>query len=460
MKKYPTFEFFPEKISVIPTRSSCYNITPYNLGNVNIESLTSYIHRLARAHKIYPGVFIKFLLCPLIYKIDPRDRSAQNRIYKLFKASYSINGFKKIAKDISFGINSLTNRKDISSLTMINFTSLLTINDISPIHKWCPRCIQESKEENHEIYEKLIWSLNVVTICNIHKCKLISNCRSCGETVRNLDAKTILGYCSNCNNFLGLSNVPDDLKVIKKEYVWHEWVYENLNLLFTTFYSNENVIFDYNIFLKNINFIFKNRIQTKKHISEILNVNRHVIVQWLHGKLKISLFSLLKISFCLKINLVTLLNEIVFDTTKFTYNRKIPITEIKPNTFKKVSVEELSEFLDNIINSKEFPPPKLEDVVNRLGYKSIESVRYYFPEKCKVISQKHKEYRKQTRIEREKKNAEKIKSLIEYCAANNIYPSVKYLERELNLVGLFLNKDFKDLRFQLMQSFGIDPKRR
>jgi len=74
MKKVPTkFEWWPQSDEAAPPRSRLYNLEPVGIGTPEVESLGSYINRLAQAHCVTVSALLKHELVPHIGKKEATD---------------------------------------------------------------------------------------------------------------------------------------------------------------------------------------------------------------------------------------------------------------------------------------------------------------------------------------------------------------------------------------------------
>ena len=132
-----------------PERSLCYSLEPISINSIDVESLTSYIHRLAEVHSISVSSLMRHLIFPTIYKDKDKDHSySENALYRVYYKSYSINGFNKYAELISQALIRLTSMKELERLTCLKLRSLLTADDIKVFRHWCPACIYEQQKRN------------------------------------------------------------------------------------------------------------------------------------------------------------------------------------------------------------------------------------------------------------------------------------------------------------------------
>ncbi len=100
----------------LPPRSRLYHLAPIGVGTPNVESLTSFVMRVAMAHCVGTGTVIAQEIAPLINK----------------------SGAK-------------------------------------PIHS----AYADSEREQESVYERLAWSLVPVSVCTLHKRPLEERCPYC-----------------------------------------------------------------------------------------------------------------------------------------------------------------------------------------------------------------------------------------------------------------------------------------
>ncbi|MFJ8459745.1 TniQ family protein [Lysinibacillus xylanilyticus] len=384
-----------------PERSICYPLEPMYKDSIDVESLTSYIQRISEAHTIAVSSLVKHLIFPTIYSDDTQEYT-DNKLYKSYYKSYSINGFNQQASFILHALRKLTGRKDLDDLTWLKIAPLLSQGDIKVSRHWCPACIYEQKNENIA-YEKLIWSLNSVTLCLIHNCYLESICPFCKKENKQLDLYSVIGYCSKCKNWLG-SNLVINNNTCEETTEWQKWVYKNVEEFMKSemkeFLNRDNILDAVsNLLTKNFN-------PTNNSIYNLANnigFNRGVIAQWKKKSKKISFESLLILSFCVNVDI----EKILFKENEFSIN----INKIRPikkgfsdkKSFIRLSIEEKRIALYQYINSQEYPPLKLSDVTKQIGYKSNEPLRAFFPDECRLISARYKAYKSKEKFEQVKK---------------------------------------------------------
>lgn len=149
----------------IPTRSALYNLAPVGIGTGLVESLTSYVSRLAAAHCISPAVLLARTLVPIIgkeYWLRGKERSSTRS--SILGNSFSlpakvVNGRGVIAKDWVTALQGLTLRQDVGFLTMLPWAAVFPQRNLLRSTKvWCVTCYAQWRTNNQIIYEPLLWT--------------------------------------------------------------------------------------------------------------------------------------------------------------------------------------------------------------------------------------------------------------------------------------------------------------
>jgi DNA-binding phage protein len=190
----------------LPKRSRLFNLEPVGMGTAWVESLTSYIGRLADVH----GVYVKTLI---VREILPQFK----RQYLLggpkvagtfWRKSVALNGTGNWARDCVSALETLTGRDDLCYLTMLTWSEVLSHRGLlRRTRAWCPFCLHDWRSTGEVVYEPLLWTLEVITACPKHNYPLCSVCpySDCTKCILPLAPRTRLGYCSACARWLGLS---------------------------------------------------------------------------------------------------------------------------------------------------------------------------------------------------------------------------------------------------------------
>ncbi len=180
---------------VIPPRSRLYSLQPMAIGTRRVESLSSYIMRLAEAHT----VSVRTLILQEIFP-DLSTRLTNTH----FSGLHSLNGMSACFEQWVAILGKLTSRRDLFALTLLPWQSLLASDGILRRRRtWCPRCFEEWQRRGMPIYECLAWALAPVTVCPVHYVYLEQHCPRCRRPMLVLSAHAHPGFCAHCDGWLG-----------------------------------------------------------------------------------------------------------------------------------------------------------------------------------------------------------------------------------------------------------------
>ncbi|WP_232310447.1 helix-turn-helix domain-containing protein [Mesobacillus selenatarsenatis] len=434
----------------MPERSICYNLEPYNIESANVESLTNFIKRLSEEHVIPPGAFLREFIPRYSNEESYEERNKTNTIYSNFTKGYAINSIGKKAENLSEILNILTGRDDLQNLTLLPLKTLIEISDIRTNLYWCPKCW----ESENGRYEKLVWNLKVVRVCTKHGCYLESICPSCKRKIKHLDTRTTRAGCNYCGKEIPNDLVPQQVEELELEY--QKYIYLCLDFLIYEVFATQKGLEGENLY-GNIKYLIENCMVglSIKELAIKSNVNRHTIFSWLNGSKRISLETLLKLAFSLGVQFSEIysLNLTDIKLIKILELKTTPISKLesKIDTSLKVDITEREVYLDKVINENSNPPQSLEEVTRSLGYKSIESLREHFPEKCSLISKRYKEYKRNLRENNEKAIENQIKNEVYKCFKTGVNPTIQHIEDIIGINGVFMAKRFRAFRRQTIE---------
>lgn len=201
----------------IPPRSYLYRLTPMGVGSANVESLTSYLARLAAAHDISPAVLLTREILPKVREEFRRhDYQAVHDIESTFVyEAHTLNGVGQRSQDWISVVEQLTGVRGLQYLTMGTWRQVFSGAGLLRRRRaWCPLCLDDSPSSNQPVYEPLIWALNEVSACPIHGCLLVERCHHCRRDQHVISAKVKPGHCCRCRRWLGMAaatGAPSDV---------------------------------------------------------------------------------------------------------------------------------------------------------------------------------------------------------------------------------------------------------
>ena len=175
---------------------------PIGIGTPHVESLTGYIHRLAGAHHVYAATLFRLIISPALQKGQVEIERPIGRFFSRTPAA--VNGIATLAARISTALESLTFCNNLHFLTMLPWKNVtVNLNLTRPGRAWCPDCYQVWYDEGTALFEPLVWSLDPVRVCAVHRCRLEFACPHCGKQATVLSGKGRPGYCPSCDGWLG-----------------------------------------------------------------------------------------------------------------------------------------------------------------------------------------------------------------------------------------------------------------
>jgi TniQ len=113
-------EMFKLAMPVVPPRSRLYHLEPVGVGTPQVESLTSYIIRLAEARCVSVATLYKYELDPVVRSLqtgEPRLEKSNRSRNSLIYESKSLNGSCDNSKAWVQALESSTLRRDLHLLT-------------------------------------------------------------------------------------------------------------------------------------------------------------------------------------------------------------------------------------------------------------------------------------------------------------------------------------------------------
>src|SRR5699024_8991156 len=192
----------------LSTRTDLYNVDPIGIGTSYVESLSSYISRIAEIHNLAVSPLLSKVIAPMLNINYLKEQLTQGIIKD---TSHFVNENSPVTIEYCNTLEILTGRHDLRSLTMLNWQGVFSKKLFSRYRKWCPICLNKMKSNSKIIYEPLIWYISDIKKCEVHEVVLQDQCPNCNRNLPYLHKELMVGYCQYCGSWLG-----DEL-VINKE---------------------------------------------------------------------------------------------------------------------------------------------------------------------------------------------------------------------------------------------------
>jgi len=193
------------------------------VGSVDVESFSSYLHRLAHCH----GVSISKLL---IYAfehfsdVSGGDKKAPPIFHSRGDLTIYVRPNPVTRKTVEV-VEFVTGNDNLKSGTFLSLESSLnrSVDVFSSRMRWCTDCMAEFNEQGDSGYFKLIWHLKSIKHCPTHGTQLLDECPHCGGHQGLYGKRTDAILCQRCRGNLG----------VQKEILCHanSWEVESPDLL-------------------------------------------------------------------------------------------------------------------------------------------------------------------------------------------------------------------------------------
>lgn len=423
---------------VIPPRSRLYHLEPVGVGTSQVESLTSYITRLAESHRVSVAALYKYELYPVVRKLRTGNSQIKisGRIRLPFDIAKPMNSFSDHTRDWVKALESSTLRSDLSFLTALPWGTAFTEQGLlRETLTWCPACYEEWQEAGKIIYTPFAWILNAVTVCSTHVCSLEEVCPSCHCRVQILASHSRPGHCSKCRNWLGKKNEIGGIDA------------ENIGAkdLFNRAWAS-NTVCEWISIAQQLPFV-PTRKDMSRIISELINLSTGgkgkafahltglyptLVYNWLKNGRAPRLEFILRICSALNLSLAELMTSRNFTNSKSLSGAAFdPLRQRMPPRppYKRADVREiLKAALD------EDPPPSLQEIAKRLGYnKSVSTLRITSRDLCNKIAARHRAFMKGKGCsKRFTTDYETVRLALEKALEQDCPPSIQDISSDLN----------------------------
>lgn len=461
---YAMWEVTPPRY---PPRSHLYHLAPMGLGTADTEGFASYLARLAEYHQVTPKQLILRKIWPLVnarattspYVYTPQEYYNVNAFWR--RNAQLLNAATPLTQRWVQVVEQLTLRTDLKFLTMLPWGEAISALDrLRSTRAWCPVCYAEWQATDHPLYDPLLWSLKMVTICPRHQQRLWTQCPypDCQCTMSWLMQQTRPGYCAKCGRWLGL--LPETQPAITPsplspaELAWQLWVTTELGQLiasapqWATLPTRAHVSRAISTCLEQLTGGSINQLAHRLHVAYAS------IQAWQAQTRSPQLPTLLKLCYQLHISLVQFLSGNI-ELTAATQEAPPALWPLSkpPQSPRPFDVNRIQQALEEILARPEEPPPSLTEVGRRLGY-AHEHLRKRFPQLCQAISAKYRQYRRDQSREKHQQIGEQVRQAVLDLHAQGIYPSANQITKHLGSSSYVRTPGAHAIRLKTLRELG------
>jgi hypothetical protein len=410
---------------IMPPRSRLYSLKPYGLGTGNVESLTSFITRLADAHCLPVWMLVSREVAPLFSAEVAEKKSGTCDLFK--SLSSAINGNNGTALRMTEVISELTglHREVLLQLTLASSGESLARKPLlSKQQKWCSICLQEARQAKREITYALAWQLAAVHVCHAHHVVLSTRCPRCDSVQLPLMRNNRVGCCGRCGAWLSERSVgchsPSEWELFAAR--------ESANFIQSL--SNERNGKD--LFAQNLATVIDHLFSTNvSACGRTIATKSSTMSAWLRRQQRPSFPSLLLLSFAFGISTHDLLNTEI-DACSLSEAREIPVEAmhmIRP-ALRTHNLNEVRTELERTLSAQAFPPPSLKAICKQLEINQSFVMRK-LPELAAKVRDHHRFYLKTRKEMGEFFRNQMIESTAVEIYLEGQYPSQDRVERRL-----------------------------
>jgi len=203
------YDLLDFRLPGLSPRTGLYQLPPVGVGTGLIESLTSYITRLAQAHDVSTNTLLakylrfRFFQAKLAGTLEIREEWKRH----FLEDAHTLNGMTDRVSDWIYTLEESTGVANLRYLSTAVWKGIFSSQGLLRSRRaWCAACYQEWQASGQVIYEPLLWALADVSVCLIHQCRLTESCPHCRCRPYVLRPRSRPGCCPLCNHWLGSEN--------------------------------------------------------------------------------------------------------------------------------------------------------------------------------------------------------------------------------------------------------------
>lgn len=401
----------------IPPRSILYQLPPIGIGTPTVESLTSYLTRLASSHTVTVGALLEYEVSRLI---DNQYGAAS--LQSISRLRGAVNATGSMTKDLVCALEQLTMQQNLHLLTMLSFANIVPSRNLfRDIRSWCPHCFQEWHERGDILYEPLLWSLKPVNYCLTHKTALVNKCPHCQQHNPPFGGKFQLGYCSRCHSWLG--QVPGNQACVDNEDAELElWPVEAIGALLALNNKSRDKLSAAHIPSQLSMLATEATAGNLAALSRRLSIPKNTLWLWCSGEVVPSLESSLRICGHFDITLIQFFTEEMGKRPSLN-NRRVPKQQsLATLPGQPFDMEVARLFLERVLSQEILPPLSVVEVARRLGC-NRRILYKYFPDLCSAIATAYKNYVQQSCEENLASCYHQVNQIVAQLYREGRYPS-------------------------------------
>ncbi len=352
------------------------------LGTVEVESLSSYLIRLAIAHSVSIWKLLEHAESIFIAK---HGQSPLN--LKYIRAYGDTSTFVRPTETTRQIVDVLADVTRQTHLRCGTFLALeLALDRSTGVFeketRWCPACMAEFELAEDSGYFKLIWQLTAVTHCPTHGVGLIASCPMCGSSQGGFRARKSCVRCTKCDASLSMRRNQEDIK--------NSWDLEGADLLelVEVVASDAKLAFPSQGVRAMLSTVFDEVWAREDDLKFWKLVPRHECVGIVTGDQPVTLTTVRRLAYRLGMQVSELLAGKVDATSGLLdveWTQVLPKDMRPRKRHKSYQRAELHHRLNTALReNNNGSAPSLKEVARKTGT-TVGCLRYHFPEQARQI---------------------------------------------------------------------------
>lgn len=441
----------------IPSRSQLYPIEPLGLRTPFTESLTSFISRLAMAHCLPPGILMERLLTPVVGKTH-----GGANLHKIYPFTGALNGAGEMAKNLVNALETLTLRNDLCLLTMLPWSKFFPHRHLLRTERaWCSVCYQDWASKRRIIYEPLLWSLEAIQVCSLHRRRLVQHCPHCHKKNYPLAWNSRPGFCSKCQEWLGASSedeLPGQEESLGEESVFEIWSANTVGEFIAStpdspFYlTNDRIAKAFSIYVDHL---------AEGNIAELarqLKIPKNTLWLWCQGNNRPTFTKLVEACFRLRVSL----SEFLMADPPLKKCQEVKLLPVKCQPTSRAGaqfwdLQAIRIYLEETLGIDKQPYPSLEEVARILGRDRRTLVKH-FPELCRAIAARYLNQRQANKLQAIAQCCEEVRQAAFKLHEQGIYPSEARITELLTKPGFLRYKEVREAVHAAKEEIGLTTR--
>jgi len=423
----------------VPLRSRLYSLVPAAIGTFWIESLTSYINRLAWTYRVEPRTLIAQEIVPHLGR-SYHFQSSLNLLGAYCRSeAMGINGTGETALDWSSTLIRLTMRESLHNLTLSSWAGNIPFRGLlRATPAWCPICYHEWRREGLPIYQPLLWMLQVVTVCLRHRGQLEERCPHCQRKQSVIPARLQPGCCTQCMTWPGISSDSEtENEVDEKTLDWQQWVLNITGELRKA--STTSGILPWEQLAIGLA-LCSEIVGNSKQLAALAGVSKQLLSSWQNRKQMPSFERMLELCYVLDISpllLITGNQEVLKEALHAREAHRQPLPKHLPP--HSVNREQALALIQAVLDGRE-TPMGVRQLERRLGL-GARTLIYHFPQECALVTTRYRAYRAEQARKRREQGCNEVRLATLKLHVEGTNPSANQVASKLSDPGVMRTRE-------------------